>query len=262
MSAVVAFGAGGDEPYALLLRAAEGGRLALRRVGDASPTLHVDVTEWRAPANVTDRDVLTGLSGPLLDVGCGPGRMVRAAEEIGLAALGVDISAHAARHAAADGTPVLRRSVFERLPLEGSWASILLMDGNIGIGGDPRTLLERCGELLAPGGVVLVEVDRDPELDESAVYTAVAEDGRGKRRLPLGAHRSRAARATRPRMRVHRRRCLGGRRPPLRPGAHTRPRPLNQGQRRRLLSAAACSAPPPADRPGARSLRQRPAAER
>lgn len=177
MSALVAFGAGGDEPYAALLSGPAGGRLALRRVGDPSPTLHLDVAEWRAPAGTTDRTVLAGLSGPLLDVGCGPGRMVRAAEEQGLAALGVDISAYAARHAAADGTPVLRRSVFDRLPLEGQWASVLLMDGNIGIGGDPRALLERCRALLAPGGVLTVEVDADPDLDECAVYTVVAEDG-------------------------------------------------------------------------------------
>ena len=34
MSGLIAFGAGGDEPYALLLGGGGGGRLALRRVGD------------------------------------------------------------------------------------------------------------------------------------------------------------------------------------------------------------------------------------
>ena len=118
-----------------------------------------------------------GLEGPLLDVGCGPGRMVRAAEERGLAALGIDISEEAAAHAAADGSRVLHRSVFDRLPLEGSWATVLLMDGNIGIGGDPRTLLLRCAELVASDGVLVVEVDADPELHECAVFTAIGEDG-------------------------------------------------------------------------------------
>ena len=176
MSTVVAFGAGGDEPYALMLGAGGGGgRLALRKVGDPSPALPVDVAGWRAPANAVDLMVLAGLDGPLLDVGCGPGRMVRAAEERGLAALGIDISAEAAAHAAADGTPVLRRSVFDRLPLEGSWATILLMDGNIGIGGDPRSLLVRCTHLIAADGVVVIEVDADPDLHDCAIYTVVGE---------------------------------------------------------------------------------------
>ena len=103
--------------------------------------------------------------------------MVRAAEERGLAALGIDISPQAAAHAAADGSRILRRSVFDRLPLEGSWATILLMDGNIGIGGDPRALLLRCAELIAPDGALIVEVDVDPDLDDCAIYTAVGDDG-------------------------------------------------------------------------------------
>lgn len=178
MSAIVAFGAGGDEPYTLLLHGGGVGRhLTLRKVGDASGEVHVDVAGWRAPANAVDLTVLAGLDGPLLDVGCGPGRMVRAAEVQGLAALGIDISAEAAAHAAADGTPVLRRSVFDRLPLEGSWATILLMDGNIGIGGDPHALLLRCASLIAADGALVIEVDADPELHDCAIYTVIGEDG-------------------------------------------------------------------------------------
>ncbi|WP_127476524.1 methyltransferase domain-containing protein [Microbacterium sulfonylureivorans] len=180
MSSIVAFGAGGDEPYALLLGGGGGGgggRLALRKVGDVVASIQVDVDGWRAPANAADLTVLAGLEGPLLDVGCGPGRMVRAAEERGLAALGIDISTEAAVRAAAEGTPVLRRSVFDRLPLEGSWSTVLLMDGNIGIGGDPEALLLRCAHLIADDGVVVVEVDADPELHDCATYTAVGEDG-------------------------------------------------------------------------------------
>lgn len=177
MSTLVAFGAGGDEPYTLLLRGGGGGRLALRKVGEATMVLQMNVAEWRAPANAVDIAVLEGVEGPLLDVGCGPGRMVRAAEERGMAALGIDISGVAAAHAAADGSRVLRRSVFDRLPLEGSWRTVLLLDGNIGIGGDPRALLLRCAELVAPDGVLIVEVDADPDLHECAVFTAIGEDG-------------------------------------------------------------------------------------
>ena len=54
---------------------------------------------------------------------------------------------------------MLCRSIFERLPGEGRWRSVLLLDGNIGIGGDPVRLLTRIASLLAAGGVALVEVE-------------------------------------------------------------------------------------------------------
>jgi SAM-dependent methyltransferase len=184
MSTTTAFGAGGDEPYALMLHGDGSGRLALHRRGEQRATLEVDVADWRAPADEIDIAVFSGLSGPLLDVGCGPGRMVRAAEEHGLAAMGIDISTAAAMLAASDGTPVLRRSVFDHIPLEGLWRSILLMDGNIGIGGDPVALLIRCAELLDDVGVVVVEVDADPELHVRDSFTAITDDGRASAPFP------------------------------------------------------------------------------
>jgi hypothetical protein len=48
--------------------------------------------------------------------------------------------------------------VFAPLPGHGRWHHVLLADGNIGIGGDPAALLRRCGELLARGGRVHVEL--------------------------------------------------------------------------------------------------------
>ena len=62
--------------------------------------------------------------------------------------------------------PALRRSVFDELPGEGRWPTVLLIDGNIGIGGDPVRLLRRVRELVAPGGTVVVETYRDDAMDE------------------------------------------------------------------------------------------------
>lgn len=132
--------------------------LCLRRLGgDARP---LSATAWAEPATSGERNLLDTLAGPVLDLGCGPGRLVVALAERGVPALGVDASGHAVELAGENGAPVLQRSVFDRLPGEGRWASILLIDGNIGIGGAPATLLARAATLLAPGGTIVVETER------------------------------------------------------------------------------------------------------
>jgi SAM-dependent methyltransferase len=78
---------------------------------------------------------------------------------MGVPTLGIDVSPLAVAAARDRGAAVLQRCVFRPLPLHASWQTILLLDGNIGIGGCPATLLRRIGQLLAPGGRALVEVD-------------------------------------------------------------------------------------------------------
>jgi hypothetical protein len=77
----------------------------------------------------------------------------------GVVALGVDVSPVAVRLTLDRGAPALRRDVFGRLPGEGRWRHALLVDGNLGIGGDPVRLLRRVRELLGRGGSALVEVE-------------------------------------------------------------------------------------------------------
>ena len=116
---------------------------------------------WHRPASTGERRLLARAGTPLLDVGCGPGRVVAAVAARGLPALGIDAAPAAVSQAASDGVPVLRRSVFDRLPGEGRWRTVVLLDGNVGIGGDVGALLTRCGAMLAPDGEVLVEVAAD-----------------------------------------------------------------------------------------------------
>ncbi len=53
---------------------------------------------------------------------------------------------------------MLHRSVFDRIPNAGRWGSALLLDGNVGIGGEPVALFARVRELLRAGGRALMEV--------------------------------------------------------------------------------------------------------
>ena len=130
-------------------------------------TLEMDVRRWMAPADPVDESLLDRAVAPVLDVGCGPGRMVHALHRRGMGALGVDVSPTAVALARRKGAPVLHRSIFERLPDQGAWRSALLIDGSVGIGGCPRTLLRRVGELLHARGRVLVEVEAPHHPSES-----------------------------------------------------------------------------------------------
>ena len=103
---------------------------------------------------------MRGLTGPVVDLGCGPARLVRYLIDHGVPAVGVDVSADAVAAARRRGVPALQADLWQPLPGEGRWGAVLLVDGNIGIGADPARLLARCAELLAPGGTVVAEVGR------------------------------------------------------------------------------------------------------
>jgi SAM-dependent methyltransferase len=120
-----------------------------------------EVGRWLQDADPVDLRVLRHCTGPTLDIGCGPGRLTAALTYRGLAALGVDTCTEAIALTRARGAAALRRDVFLALPGEGRWPWALLCDGNIGIGGDPVRLLRRVGELVAPSGNALVEVNPD-----------------------------------------------------------------------------------------------------
>jgi SAM-dependent methyltransferase len=122
--------------------------------GTMSP-LHVE--HW---LNVRpgDASMVDRCNGPTLDVGSGPGRLTVALAERGIPALGIDVTPFAVHIARAAGALTLLRDVFGPVPGTGRWMTVLLADGNIGIGGDPVALLRRVSELLTSHGQALVEV--------------------------------------------------------------------------------------------------------
>jgi SAM-dependent methyltransferase len=118
-----------------------------------------DLRRWERPADPVELALLTSAVEPVLDIGCGPGRIVAALHERGVAVLGIDATPAAITRARRADIPVVMQSVFDRVPPEGGWGTVLLFDGNIGIGADPVRLLARVQELLADGGRALVELE-------------------------------------------------------------------------------------------------------
>jgi SAM-dependent methyltransferase len=121
--------------------------------------LPLPVARWCGRPDAADEELIRHCRGPVLDVGCGPGRLTVALTERGIPALGVDISPTAIARVRQAGALALHRSVVDPLPGQGRWATVLLADGNIGIGGLPARLLHRCAQLLAPGGRILIEAE-------------------------------------------------------------------------------------------------------
>ncbi|WP_438870592.1 class I SAM-dependent methyltransferase [Paractinoplanes bogorensis] len=141
------------------LRRAATGRSASFAVRDPFGELHpFDPAAWCRDELPGDTTLLDRCTGPVLDVGCGPGRLVGALAAAGFSAFGIDVSAEAVRLTRERGAAALRRDVFGSVPGTGRWRDVLLADGNIGIGGDPARLLRRCHQLIARTGRVHAEL--------------------------------------------------------------------------------------------------------
>jgi SAM-dependent methyltransferase len=144
----------------------------------------VPIVRWIEDAGPDELALLAGVRGPVLDVGCGPGRHVAALQRRGIDAVGIDVLPEAIRAARRRGAHVLERSVFADVPRAGRWATVLLLDGNIGIGGDPVALLRRVRELLRHAGSVLVETEASGVGVQLLEGRLEAPDGRRSARFP------------------------------------------------------------------------------
>lgn len=168
---------GAVSPIALFARGLDTEALFLRR---RDGTRHpLAISRWIAPADEIDDRVLVRAAGPVLDVGCGPGRHVLALARRGVPAIGVDVAPAAVDRARDRGAEVLLGSIFDPIPGAGRWRTALLLDGNVGIGGHPAALLARLGELLHPSGIVLCELE--PPGSPSRRELVALEDGAGER---------------------------------------------------------------------------------
>ena len=103
------------------------------------------IDRWLAPADSVDEQILADVEAPVLDLGCGPGRHLAALRAAGKRGLGVDLSPVAVRLARGRGAEAINGSLWSQVPRGGTWRTILL--------------LRRAGELLAPDGAIVVEVD-------------------------------------------------------------------------------------------------------
>jgi SAM-dependent methyltransferase len=144
---------------------------------DTGESLDLDLGRWHDPATDEEAEILDGVRGPVIDLGCGPGRLVVRLESQGVAALGVDSSPSAVTLARMRGATVLERDIFGSLPGEGQWGTALLFDGNIGIGGDPLRLLRRCRQLTGGQGTVVAEV-QPPGTGWRRLTVWIERDGR------------------------------------------------------------------------------------
>jgi SAM-dependent methyltransferase len=140
-----------------LLGAPEGAG-TLHAVGEDGSRRRLPIGRWMGTPDAAEETVLARAVGPVLDIGCGVGRHVVALRGRGVRAVGVEISSVAVEIARERGAEVIEASAFEH-PTTSDWRTILLLDGNIGIGGNAVRLLRRCDALLAPGGGVLLELE-------------------------------------------------------------------------------------------------------
>jgi SAM-dependent methyltransferase len=130
-------------------------------VGDeAAPAMHPDwffrsFEQWEW----WDRELLSLVEhGPVLDLGAGAGRAALYMQERGMQVTAVEASPAAAEVCRRRGVADVRVGDLNDPPSDLSWSAVLLLCGNLGLGGSwegSRRLLTRLAAQVEPGAVLI-----------------------------------------------------------------------------------------------------------
>jgi SAM-dependent methyltransferase len=105
--------------------------------------------------------------GRILDIGCGAGRVMAYLQALGHDVVGIDIDAKLVELCRKRGLTRVSVSSYEQLTDVGTFETLLLMDRNIGMGGNTEGLLklfELCHDLCCPQGLLIFDsVEVPPE---------------------------------------------------------------------------------------------------
>jgi SAM-dependent methyltransferase len=128
--------------------------------GKTTPAMH---PEWffrtYAQWDWWERELLSLVTaGPVLDLGCGAGRTSLYFQERGFDVTAVDSSPGAVEVCRLRGVRDARLGDLNDPPADRRWAAILLLCGNLGLGGSwdgNRELLARLAQISTPGAVLV-----------------------------------------------------------------------------------------------------------
>src|SRR5436190_16875600 len=113
----------------------------------------VDAWDW------WERELLSAVTeSPVLDLGCGAGRVALYLQALGFRVTAVDNSAGAVEVCRRRGVVDARLGDLNGPPHDQRWGAVLLLCGNLGLGGSwsgNRALLRRLSEVTAPGAVLV-----------------------------------------------------------------------------------------------------------
>jgi SAM-dependent methyltransferase len=123
-----------------------------------------------------ERHLVARARGDVLDIGAGAGRHALHLQEEGLHVTAVDISPGAVQVCRARGVADARCGDAVEHPPDDGWDSILLMCGNLGLGGDwdqTRRFLERLATITRVGGCLIGDtVDPASDAPDDLAYEA------------------------------------------------------------------------------------------
>ena len=127
-----------------------------------------------------ERDLLEGVEGPVLDLGCGAGRHALHLQEQGIEVTAIDNSPGAVEVCERRGLRDVRLLDLREPPDDKRWATVLLLCGNFGLAGgwdETRELLKALHRVCRDDAVVIAD-SVDPTLNDDPVSVAYRESKR------------------------------------------------------------------------------------